>query len=141
MAKTDDSDDIKAAALQHWRERSRTRNSGYGFGTGIVGFASMFLSMFALFLYTKTQNVAVLWFTFVMILVVLGIPPLIDFLKAAALKGIDKDTQKDGDWKKSIDRIENLEALICRLDAEINTQFEQTLSAGKMTTLDSLTKS
>lgn len=145
MAKSEDSDNKKAMAIDHWRERSRSRDmgnrSGMGIGTGLVGFASMFLSMFALFIYTKSQNAAVLWFTFVMILIVMGIPPLIDFLKSAALKGMDKESLESANWKKSIDRIENLEALMCRLDAEINTQFEQTLSAGRITTLDQLQKS
>lgn len=94
------------------------------------------ISMFALMLYAKYQNLTILIFALVVILLSLGLPPLFDFLKAAAVKGIEKDTLESANWNKSMDRIENLEALMCRLDAEINSQLEQTLSGGKITTLE-----
>jgi len=94
------------------------------------------ITLFALMLYSKNQNLTILIFALVVILLSLGLPPLFDFLKAAAVKGIEKDTLESANWNKSMDRIENLEALICRLDAEINSQLEQTMSGGKITTLE-----
>src|SRR5919106_1319506 len=45
------------------------------------------------------------------------------------------DPQQSQEVKKLRDRVENLEALICRLDTEINYQLEKTASSGKITTL------
>jgi serine/threonine protein kinase len=94
-----------------------------------------------MFLYAKTDNEAILFFAAFVLLIAFGVPPLIDFLKSAALKGIGKEEAKSSDWKKSMDRIENLEALMCRLDAEINSQLEQAVSAGRITTLENVDQS
>jgi hypothetical protein len=124
------------------RERKgRNRSKSGSFGTGIVGFISIFMSIFAMFLYAKTDNEAILFFAAFVLLIAFGVPPLIDFLKSAALKGIGKEEAKSSDWKKSMDRIENLEALMCRLDAEINSQLEQAVSAGRITTLENVDQS
>jgi serine/threonine protein kinase len=89
-------------------------------------------------LYSKSQNLLILLFGFLITVLCLGLPQLIDFLKAAALKGMDQEKIESANWKKSMDRIENLEALMCRLDAELNSQMEQALSSGKITTSESI---
>jgi eukaryotic-like serine/threonine-protein kinase len=99
-------------------------------------FAS-FMGIFTLFLYVNNKDVSILVYGFIVILVSLGLPLVLDFLKAAATKGIEKDS-KDKKDDKVMERIENLEALMCRLDAEINTQLEQTLSGGKVRTLQNV---
>jgi Protein kinase domain len=130
------------------RQSNRDRKKRYekvgprsGFGTAMVGFIAVFMSMFAMFSYVKTNNEAILFFAAFVLLMAFAVPPLIDFLKSAALKGIDKEETKSADWKKSMDRIENLEALMCRLDTEINSQLEQAVSAGKFTTSEGIAQS
>lgn len=46
-----------------------------------------------------------------------------------------KDPQDQTRAQKLEDRLQNLEALICRLDSEMNYQLERTLSAGKIATI------
>ncbi len=122
--------------------KDRDRQTGKGkasqgqIGSGWIGFTAVFMSIFALVLYSKNQNEAILFFAFFVILISIGLPPLIDFLKSAAVKGIDEQKLEPANWKKSMERIENLEALMCRLDAELNSQMEQALSAGKIRTLE-----
>src|SRR5262245_43907704 len=88
-----------------------------------------FIAVFSLFLYAKQKDPAFLVYSFIVILVCLGLPLLMDFLKSAAVKGIESEASKNKKDDKVMDRIENLEALMCRLDTEINSQLEQTLSA------------
>ncbi len=94
------------------------------------------VGMVSLYLYTKQQDPSILVFGFLIILLSFGLPLLMDFLKSAAVKGIEKEVSENKKDDKVMQRIENLEALMCRLDAEINSQLEQTLSAGKVTTLE-----
>jgi serine/threonine protein kinase len=58
-------------------------------------------------------------------------------VKSIALKDKENDQKDTANWKRAMDRIENLEAVMCRLDTEINLQLEQTLSAGKISTVGS----
>ena len=51
-----------------------------------------------------------------------------------AIKNPAVDPAQTAEVKKLRDRVENLEALICRLDTEINYQLEKTASSGKITT-------
>jgi serine/threonine protein kinase len=97
-------------------------------------FASI-LAVFSLVSYSKNRDPAILVYSFLIILVCLGLPLIIDFLKSAAVTGIEKEASRNKKDDKAMERIENLEALMCRLDAEINSQLEQTLSAGKIRTL------
>ncbi|MCI0416414.1 serine/threonine protein kinase [bacterium] len=99
------------------------------------------IAIVSLVLYSKSQNMTILLFGALVILLSLGLPQLIDFLKSAALKGMDQEKLESANWKKSMDRIENLEALMCRLDAELNSQMEQALSSGKITTSESIGQS
>ncbi len=103
-----------------------------------MSMAAVFMGAFALMAYSKNQDPAVLVYSFLIIVVALGVPLTIDFLKSAAVKGIEKESEKHKKDDKVMERIENLEALMCRLDAEINTQLEQTLSAGKVRTLQNV---
>jgi len=113
-----------------------------GTGTKIVGatsvIAAVFLGAFSMMAYSKSKDPAVLVYSFLILVVALGLPLIIDFLKAAAVKSIDKESVKHKKDDKVMERIENLEALMCRLDAEINSQLEQTLSAGKVRTLQNV---
>jgi serine/threonine protein kinase len=56
-------------------------------------------------------------------------------LAREALKNPATDPAQTAEVKKLRDRVENLEALICRLDTEINYQLEKSASSGKITTL------
>jgi eukaryotic-like serine/threonine-protein kinase len=56
-------------------------------------------------------------------------------LAREAAKNPSKDPEQQAEVKKLRDRVENLEALICRLDTEINYQLEKSLGAGKITTV------
>lgn len=141
MAKNDSDVESGRERVGRYRREDLKEKGSRGYGTGIVGSAAIFMSIFAVMAYSKTENAAILFFAAFVILISLGLPPLIDFLKASALKGIDKESSDSADWKKSLDRIENLEAVMCRLDAEINSQLEQSLSAGKITTSQSVGQS
>jgi serine/threonine protein kinase len=132
---------MKQRFFDHSRNKDSREKSGTGWSSAWVAFPAIFVSIFALMSYSKNQNEAVLFFAFFIILICIGLPPLFDFLKSAALKGMDKEALESINYKKSMERIENLEALMCRLDAEINSQLEQTLSAGKITTLENLQQS
>lgn len=99
------------------------------------------IAIMSLVLYSKSHNLLILLFGLVVVLLCLGLPQLIDFMKAAALKGMDQEKLESAQWRKSMDRIENLEALMCRLDAELNSQMEQALSSGKLTTSNSIGQS
>ena len=56
-------------------------------------------------------------------------------LAREAAKNPTQDPQQAAEVKKLRDRVENLEALICRLDTEINYQLEKTVGSGKISTL------
>jgi serine/threonine-protein kinase len=136
--------DLAKREKQTSRERKKRYSSNQsrsGVATALIGFTSIFMSIFAMFAYAKTDNEAILFFAAFVLFVAFAVPPLIDFLKSAALKGINKEQTKSEDWKKSMDRIENLEALMCRLDAEINSQLEQAVSFGKITTQGNIAQS
>lgn len=120
------------------RERSKPNRSRDQSG---VAWAVLPIAIVSLVLYSKSQNLLILLFGLVIVLLCLGLPQLIDFMKAAALKGMDQEKLESAQWKKSIDRIENLEALICRLDAELNSQMERALSSGKLSTSNSIGQS
>src|SRR5688572_10961736 len=45
-----------------------------------------------------------------------------------------QDPQAEKKMGRMMERLENLEALMCRLDTEINTQLERSLSMGRITT-------
>jgi serine/threonine protein kinase len=53
------------------------------------------------------------------------------------LKNRPKDAESQAEVLKLRQRVENLENLICRLDTEINSQLEQSLSLGKIVTTPS----
>lgn len=53
------------------------------------------------------------------------------------LKNRPKDAEQQAEVLKLRQRVENLESLICRLDSEINTQLEQSLTMGKILTTNS----
>ncbi|HSE40164.1 MAG TPA: serine/threonine-protein kinase [Acidobacteriota bacterium] len=111
-------------------------NSKYSaFSYAGAAFFSTFLGMFTLFLFVKTKDHVLLGVGFLMVLLCLAVPFGVDFIKAVALKDKENDQKQGKDWKKAMERIENLEMLMCRLDTEINAQLEQTLSAGKFTTV------
>ena len=80
---------------------SKDSNQGT-LSAGWVGFTAVFMSIFALVAYSKTQNEAILIFAGFVILIAVGLPPLMDFLKAAAVKGIDKEDKESANWKKSM---------------------------------------
>lgn len=115
-------------------KESETKYQSYSYMTMFTAI----LAVFSLVFYTKQKDPAILVYSFVIILLSLGLPLIIDFLKSAAVKGIEKEIVTDKRDNKVMDRIENLEALMCRLDAEINSQLEQTLSAGKVRTLQNV---
>jgi serine/threonine-protein kinase len=98
---------------------------------------AMLLGVATLHTYTRQQDPKVLVMGFIMLLLCLAVPFGVDFIKSVALKAQDKEQKDAADWKKAMDRIENLEAVMCRLDTEINSQLEQTLSAGKIMTVAS----
>lgn len=106
-------------------------------GLTLMSAFAAFMGLFTLFLYVNHRDPSILVFGFLIIVLALGLPLTLDFLKSAAVKGIEKDS-KDKKDDKVMQRIENLEALMCRLDAEINSQLEQTLSAGKVRTLQNV---
>jgi serine/threonine protein kinase len=116
------------------KEYKETKYQSYSYMTMFTAF----VALFSMFLYAKQKDPAFLVYSFIVILVLLGVPLVMDFLKSAAVKGIEKEIDKDKKDDKVMDRIENLEALMCRLDAEINSQLEQTLSAGKVRTLQNV---
>jgi serine/threonine protein kinase len=115
-------------------EYRETKYQSYSYMTMFTAF----VAVFSMFLYAKQKDPAFLVYSFIVIVVLLGLPLVVDFLKSAAVKGIEKEIDKDKKDDKVMDRIENLEALMCRLDAEINSQLEQTLSAGKVRTLQNV---
>jgi serine/threonine-protein kinase len=93
-----------------------------------------FLTLIGILSYSEKQDPAVLFFIFVAILMLFTIPRIFDLLKD--WRGTKKeDKEKSKDWQILSERMENLEALICRMDSEINQQLERTLSAGKYTTV------
>jgi hypothetical protein len=103
--------DLAKREKQTSRERKKRYSSNQsrsGVATALIGFTSIFMSIFAMFAYAKTDNEAILFFAAFVLFVAFAVPPLIDFLKSAALKGINKEQTKSEDWKKSMDRIENL---------------------------------
>ncbi|MCI0413286.1 serine/threonine protein kinase [bacterium] len=60
-------------------------------------------------------------------------------LAREAIKNPVTDPAQTAEVKKLKDRVENLEALICRLDTEINYQLEKSAGGGKITTLPGAT--
>ncbi|MCI0606121.1 serine/threonine protein kinase [bacterium] len=60
-------------------------------------------------------------------------------LAREAIKNPVTDPAQTAEVKKLKDRVENLEALICRLDTEINYQLEKSAGGGKITTLPDTT--
>ncbi|HEY4491092.1 MAG TPA: hypothetical protein VI958_03785, partial [Acidobacteriota bacterium] len=80
-----------------------------------------------------SHNEALLFYTFFMSLLLIFAPKLLDLLKESIHnRGKKAETSE---WKTMKERLENLEGLMCRLDTEINYQLEQSLSAGKLTTI------
>lgn len=53
-----------------------------------------------------------------------------------ALAVQSKNPEQEGEVKKMRERLENLEALMCNLDREINFQLEKSLSSGRLVTMD-----
>src|SRR5262245_13324000 len=95
----------------------------------LMSLFAAFMGLITLFLYVNHKDPSILVFGFIIIVLSLGLHLFIDFLKSAAIKGMDHDVALNKKDDKVMERIENLEALMCRLDAEINSQLEQTLSA------------
>ena len=89
------------------------------------------IAFFSLVGYGEKHDVTFLLFAFLMALVMLILPRVIDTLSARKDKTSGSASENETDLRE---RLENLEALICRLDAELNTQMEQSLSAGKFMT-------
>ena len=120
-----------------WNKKTDQDNKYVSFG--YASFFAAFLGIATLVLYSKSQDVVLLVTGFVMVLLCLSVPFGIDFVKSVALKDKENEAKDSVDWKRAIDRIENLESLMCRLDTEINSQLEHTLSAGKLMTVASPT--
>jgi serine/threonine protein kinase len=53
-----------------------------------------------------------------------------------ALEVQKKNPEQDVEMKRMRERLENLEAMLCNLDREINLQLEKSLSSGRLVTMD-----
>lgn len=53
-----------------------------------------------------------------------------------ALEVQKKNPEQDAEMKRMRERLENLEAMLCNLDREINLQLEKSLSSGRLVTMD-----
>lgn len=100
------------------------RSTLQGIGVFIIAFVAM-LS------YSERNQVGVLIFAFALIFLWLGLPRLLDYLQDRPGK---QKVEPQEDVKALKERLENLEALMCRLDAEINDQIEHSLSGGRILT-------
>ena len=79
----------------------------------------------------QPQRPEVLFFAFTMVLILLGLPKLFEYLKERQKDKKSVESEKPG-WIGLKDRLENLEGIMCRLDAEINSQLEQSLTSGRV---------
>lgn len=82
--------------------------------------------------YSNHTDESVLFFGFFLALAFLVLPKLLDLLRDW-VQHRPAAVQKESDPQLR-ERLEHLEALMCRLDAEINTQMERSLSSGKIIT-------
>lgn len=118
------------------RQRSKQKDEGqaapvqrsYGWQVTVVAV----LTFFALVGYGEKHDPAFLFFAFTMALVMLILPRVVDNIFSRKDKASSARSENETNLRE---RLENLEALICRLDAELNAQMEHSLSAGKFTTV------
>lgn len=111
------------------KDSIRERIAGRAAST-LQGFALFFIAFVAMLSYSEHGGPITLLFAFSIIVVWLGLPRILDYLKERPVK----EKESPGEVKALKERLENLEALMCRLDAEINTQLEQSLSNGRILT-------
>lgn len=117
-------------AIEKERDSVRERIASRASST-LQGFALFFIAFIAMLSYSEGHGGPItLLFAFSIIVVWLGLPRILDYLKERPVK----EKESPGEVKALKERLENLEALMCRLDAEINTQLEQSLSNGRVLT-------
>lgn len=98
----------------------------------LTGVFTFLIFLIAILSYSnQPDHSEILFFAFIMALATLGLPKLFDYLKERHSVKKEMANVKP-EWKELKERLENLEGLMCRLDVEINTQLEQSLSAGKI---------
>src|SRR6186997_3201231 len=102
-------------------------------GSAAQGFFLMFIAFVAMISFSNTGKEEVLIFALSLIALWIGLPRLLDFLKDRGEQ--KKTTTAPAEVTMLRERLENLETLMCRLDAEINTQIEQSLSGGRLMTV------
>jgi predicted Ser/Thr protein kinase len=83
---------------------------------------------------TDIRDSTLLFYTFFMSILLMLLPKSFELLRDW-MQNRAKRTEAPGEWKLMKERLENLEGLMCRLDTEINYQLEQSLTAGKLTTV------
>jgi serine/threonine protein kinase len=81
----------------------------------------------------RRESPEILFFAFVMATAMLGMPRLFEYLKERGKVKKEAVAEKP-EWKELKARLENLEGVMCRLDEEINSQLESSLSAGRLIT-------
>lgn len=101
----------------------------------LSGIFVFLMFLIALITYSnQPQRPEVLVFAFTMVLILIGFPKLFEYLKERQ-KDKKQIVPEKPEWIGLKDRLENLEGIMCRLDAEINSQLEQSLTSGKAPSL------
>lgn len=95
------------------------------------------LSFVALIMYDHKGDPGGMIFVLFLSVIWFGLTRFLDYLKERRLKKdsvAEVSTKSNAESSLLKERLENLEALMCRLDTEINAQLEQSLSGGRMST-------
>src|SRR5215204_1268579 len=92
-------------------------------------FFIFFIAFVAMLSHSEHGRPELLLFAFALIFTWLGFPRILDFIR-------DRQSSKRRETPEEVkalrERLENLESLICRLDAEMNTKLEQSLTSGRL---------
>ena len=100
-------------------------------------FLWILLAIIAVGLFSRDEAVLIVTIVFASISAWIFLPVWLKHkreLEKSALDQSRKNPEDEKRTKKLEERVQNLEALICRLDAEINQQFERSLSMGRVVT-------
>lgn len=96
------------------------------------------ISLIGLLAYDERSDPAILFYTFTVLVALFVIPRTFDLLKEWIARKTPPPAKENPKQNHILnERMENLEALICRLDAEINQQLEKTVSGGRLSTIGS----
>ncbi|MCI0411508.1 serine/threonine protein kinase [bacterium] len=98
------------------------------------GFFWLIVAVFGMAFLSSNKDVLIAAIVFGSITSWIFLPMWMRHKKQLAQTAAQKSPEEEGKMKKLEERLQNLEALICRLDSEMNYQLERSLSLGRIVT-------